>query len=73
VLREAGAGSAVVSDDDVRAAQRALWEGCRIAAEPGGATALAALLSAAYRPASGERIGVMVSGANVDPATLPRA
>ncbi len=70
VLREAGAGSAVVSDDDVRAAQRALWEGCRIAAEPGGAAALAALLSGAYRPSPGERVGVMVSGANLDPGTV---
>ncbi len=70
ILREAGAGSAVVSDDDVRAAQRALWEGCRVAAEPGGATALAALLSGAYRPAAGERVAVMVSGGNLDPATL---
>ena len=70
VLRQAGAGSAVVSDDDVRRAQRALWDGCRIAAEPGGAAALAALLSGAYRPAKDERVVVMVSGANVDPGTL---
>ncbi len=70
VLRRAGAGSAVVSDEDVRSAQRALWEGCRVAAEPGGAAALAALLSGAYRPARGERVGVMVSGANLDPAAL---
>ncbi len=70
ILRDAGAGSAVVSDADVRAAQRALWEGCRIAAEPGGAAALAALLAGAYRPASGERVAVMVSGANLAPATL---
>jgi len=70
VLRAAGAGSAVVSDDDVRAAQRALWEGCRVAAEPGGAAALAALLSGAYRAVPGERVGVMVSGANLDPGTV---
>ncbi len=70
VLREAGAGSAVVSDADVRAAQRTLWEGCRVAAEPGGVAALAALLSGAYRPAPGERVGVIASGANLDPATL---
>ncbi len=73
VLRRAGAGSAVVSDEDVRSAQRALWEGCRVAAEPGGAAALAALLSGAYRPARGERVGVMVSGANLDPASLARS
>jgi len=36
----------------------------RIVAEPGGSAAFAALLSGAYRPASGERVGVVVSGAN---------
>ncbi len=70
VLRAAGAGSVVVSDDEVRAGQRALWEGCRVAAEPGAAAAVAALLAGAYRPAGGERVAVMVSGANLDPATL---
>jgi threonine dehydratase len=70
VLREAGADSVVVQDDDVRAAQRALWEGCRVAAEPGGVAALGALLSGAYTPGSGERVAVMISGANLDPAVL---
>jgi threonine dehydratase len=64
VLTAAGAGSAVVSDEAVRAALRALWEGCRVATEPGGATALAALLAGAYRPEPGERVAVVVSGAN---------
>ncbi len=60
----------LVSDDDVVAAQRWLWDNLRIASEPGGATALAALLSGAYVPASGERVVTLVCGANVDPATL---
>lgn len=64
ILAAAGARSAVVSDDAVRGAQRALWDGCRLEAEPGAAAALAALLSGAYRPAPGERVGVVVSGAN---------
>ncbi len=64
VLAAAGARSAVVTDAAVRDAQRALWEGCRVAAEPGGVTALAALLSGAYRPTEGERVAVVVSGAN---------
>jgi threonine dehydratase len=55
---------ALVEDDDIRAAQAALWDVCRIVAEPGGATAFAALLSRAYRPAADERVGVIVSGAN---------
>ncbi len=54
----------LVSDDDIRAAQQALWDGLRIVAEPGGAAAFAALLSGKYRPAAGERIAVLVCGGN---------
>jgi threonine dehydratase len=36
----------------------------RVVAEPGGATAFAALLSERYRPARGERVGVIISGGN---------
>ncbi|HVW55870.1 MAG TPA: threonine/serine dehydratase [Rhizobiaceae bacterium] len=57
-------GSILVSDDDIRAAQRALWDKIRIVAEPGGAAAFAALLSGKYSPAAGERIAVLVCGAN---------
>lgn len=54
----------LVTDDAIRKAQRALWEGLRIVAEPGGCAAFSALLSGAYQPAPGERVGVVVSGAN---------
>jgi threonine dehydratase len=54
----------LVSDDDIRRAQAALWQTLRVVAEPGGATAFAALLSERYRPARGERVGVIISGAN---------
>lgn len=64
------AESLLVSDDDIRRAQRFLWQHARIPSEPGGAAAMAAVLSGAYRGRSGERIGVLVCGANVDPATL---
>ena len=57
----------LVSDDDIRAAQRALWERARIVAEAGGAAAFAALMSGAYRPANDERVGVVVCGANTTP------
>ncbi len=57
---------ALVTDDAIRDAQRALWRELRIAAEPGGAAALGALLSGAYCPADGERVGVLVCGGNVD-------
>ncbi|HEX8807018.1 MAG TPA: serine/threonine dehydratase [Candidatus Aquilonibacter sp.] len=54
----------LVSDDDIRAAREALWQDGRIAAEPAGATAYAALLSRKYVPADGERVAVIVSGGN---------
>src|SRR3954447_3940641 len=54
----------LVSDDGIRMAQKVLWDALRIVVEPGGCTAFAALLSGAYRPAEGERVGVVVSGAN---------
>lgn len=60
----------LVGDDAIVAAQRLLWREWRIASEPGGAAALAALLSGAYRPATGERVGVLLCGANVDLSAL---
>ena len=54
----------LVDDDDILRAQAALWDAARIVAEPGGATALAALLSGAYTPAPGERVAVIVCGGN---------
>jgi len=57
-------GVVLVEDDAIRAAQQALWDTVRVVAEPGGATALAALLSGAYAPEQGERVGVLVSGGN---------
>jgi len=60
----------LVADDAIRAAQRQLWASVRLMAEPGGAAALAALLAGAYRPATGERVVVVVCGSNVDPATV---
>jgi threonine dehydratase len=60
----------LVTDDEIRASQRFLWKQLRIASEPGGATALAAMLSGRYRAADGEHVGVLLCGGNVDPSTL---
>jgi len=57
-------GVVLVADDAILEAQRLLWERLRIVAEPGGVTALAAVLSGRYRPEPGEHLGVVVSGAN---------
>ncbi|MBI3402015.1 MAG: threonine/serine dehydratase [Acidobacteria bacterium] len=64
IARAHVARAVLVSDEAILKAQRTLWEGLRVVAEPGGSTAFAAVLSGAYRPADGERVGVVVSGAN---------
>ncbi|HLY91726.1 MAG TPA: threonine/serine dehydratase [Candidatus Angelobacter sp.] len=61
----------LVSDDQIIEAQKALWQTLRLIVEPGGATALAAVLSGAYKPRTGERVGVVLCGANTDLAKLP--
>jgi threonine dehydratase len=54
----------LVSDDAIRGAQRLLWDRLRVVTEPGAATPLAALTSAAYVPAANERVALLVSGGN---------
>lgn len=54
----------LVGDDDIRRAQKVLWDAARIVAEPGASAALAALQSGKYTPARGERVCVVVSGGN---------
>ena len=70
--REHVAEVVLVSDAAIEDAQRTLWRQARIMSEAGGAAAYAALLSGAYRPSPGERVGVLVCGANVDPAAFAR-
>ena len=61
---------ALVADEAITQTQRLLWDRLRIASEPGGAAALAALVSGRYRPSANERVGVLLCGANVDVSTL---
>jgi len=58
-----------VEDDAIAEAQLLLWENLRQLVEPAGATALAALLCGAYVPQQGERVAVLLCGAN--PAVSP--
>jgi threonine dehydratase len=60
----------LVEDDAIRRAQSEMWRALRVATEPGGAAAMAALLSGAYKPAVGERVGVLVCGGNTDAVKL---
>jgi threonine dehydratase len=64
------ARSVLVGEADIIAARQLLWDRYRLAVEHGGATAFAALLAGVYQPSEGERIAVVVCGANTDPATL---
>jgi threonine dehydratase len=60
-------GGLVVTDDEVRDAMRFAFRTLKLVVEPGGAVALAALLSGRV-PAHHRRVGVVMSGGNVDPA-----
>ena len=57
-------GVVLVPDEAIAAAQAALWKVLRVVAEPGGAAARAAIVSGRYRARRGERVGVLVCGAN---------
>jgi threonine dehydratase len=54
----------LVTDDEIRAAQRFLWEEVQLVAEPGGAAARAGLLSGKARVPEGARVGVLICGGN---------
>ena len=71
VAREHVAESVLVDDAAIVEAQRLLWDGLRIVAEPGGAAALAALVSGAYVPQIGERLAAVICGGNT--ATMPQS
>ncbi|MER5780283.1 serine/threonine dehydratase [Streptomyces mobaraensis] len=78
--QEGDVHSVLVPDSEIVRARQALWDERRIAVEHGGATALAALVALTaggsdsarygYRPREGEKVCVILCGANTDPATL---
>lgn len=69
-VRDGIVDAVLVPDAAVVEAQRVLWEHTRQVTEPGGAAALAAVRSGAYVPATDERVGVVICGANTDPAAV---
>ncbi|MET7281107.1 threonine/serine dehydratase [Kribbella sp. NPDC005582] len=70
VAQREGVGSLLVEEEAIIAARRKLWFDYHLATEHGAATAFAALDSGVYQPADGERVVVLVCGANTDPTTL---
>jgi len=72
IAQRAIARVVLVSDDAIRHTQQALWSTVRVVAEPGGVATLAALLSGAYVPAAGERVGAVISGGNTTAVDFER-
>jgi threonine dehydratase len=70
IVRDRVDRMALVTEDQIRDAQRALWADVRLIVEPGGAAAFAALRSGACPVSPDERVCVVLSGANCDPATI---
>jgi len=62
--------SLVLPDDAIRDAQRWLWKEMRLLVEPAAALGLAALQTGAYATRPGERVAMILCGANVDPASV---
>jgi threonine dehydratase len=70
VAKDHVAQAVLVTDAAIRDAQRRLWQALRLVAEPGGATALAALAAGAWVPPAGAKVAVVVCGSNTDPSTV---
>jgi threonine dehydratase len=70
IVRDRVDQMALVTEDQIRDAQRALWNDVRLIVEPGGAAAFAALRSGAFDVSPGERVCVVLSGGNCDPSTV---
>ena len=60
----------LLPDDAIRAAQLWLWRELKLAVEPAAALGLAALQTGVYRPQPQETVGLVLCGANFDPASL---
>jgi threonine dehydratase len=70
VAQQHVADAVLLGEAAIRSAQRFMWDEFKLAVEPAAALPLAALQCGAVRPQAGERIALIVCGANVDPATL---
>jgi threonine dehydratase len=72
ILRRLGAGAVVASDVEVCRAMAAAFADLKLVVEPGGAAALAAVLSGRLE-AKGGTVAVIASGGNVDRETFIKA
>lgn len=69
IARALAAGVLLVSDDEICTAMRFAAQRLKIVIEPAGATVIAAAMARRF-PSTAKRIGVIVSGGNVDPETF---
>src|ERR1700730_14087952 len=69
IVRGLAAGIVTVTDDEIRATMRFAFERLKLVLEPSGASALAALLFEKV-DLRGTRVGITLSGGNVDPKTF---
>lgn len=67
VIREHARGIATVSDEELIEAMRLMFERMKLVVEPSGVAGFAAVLNERF-PVRGKRIGIVLSGGNVDPA-----
>jgi threonine dehydratase len=72
IVRDRVERMVLVTADQIRDAQRTLWDDVRLIVEPGGAAAFAALRSGACPVSPGERVCVVLSGANCDPSSVTK-
>ncbi len=67
IIREHARGIATVSDEELVEAMRLMFERMKLVVEPSGVAAFAAVLHERF-PVRGKRIGIVLSGGNVDPS-----
>ena len=65
VLSKHAAGIVTVTDDELVEAMKFLFERMKLVVEPSGAAGIAALVHGKI-PVTGKRVGVIISGGNVD-------
>jgi threonine dehydratase len=63
---------ALVTDEQLRDAMRLMQRDCKLAVEPAGAAAMAALLGPLRAELMDRRVALIVSGSNIDSATYAR-
>src|SRR6185312_13683800 len=73
ILKRSLKGALAVTDAEVAEAIRYAFGALKLVVEPGGSVGLAALLAGKLKPAAGQTVGLVLSGANVDPELFARA